>query len=332
MKKVAIIGTGFSGLSLAYHLLKLGADVTLFDGKGIGGGASGIASGLLHPYPGERAFLSWKGQEGLQETRDLLKLVGNHVFKETGILRLAVTERQRKAFEERAKEQEDCEWWDEERCHDFLKGSHYLPGLFIRSGITVHARSYLEGLWKKCAELGGIFQKREVQLLDLSEFEVIALAAGGGIRRFREAKKLGIKWNKGQILLCKKPFYMKEEVSVIGKGYLAMGAEENRCFLGSTYEHEYVTESPCMGTATDLIFGQISQFLPSYASFEVEGCHAEIRVANKKGYHPLVGKLEEGLYVMTGMGSRGLLYHAYLGKRLAASIMKDSALPQEVAL
>lgn len=49
---IAIIGAGFSGLALAYFLLQSSAHVTLFDAVGIGGGASGIATGLLHPYPG----------------------------------------------------------------------------------------------------------------------------------------------------------------------------------------------------------------------------------------------------------------------------------------
>jgi len=333
MKKIAIVGAGFSGLALCYHLLQEGGGaVTLFDGKGIGGGASGIASGLLHPYPGENARLSWMGEEGMAETRALLKLVGKGAYKETGILRLALSEKQEEAFKNRAEEREDVEWWDFERCHDFVKGSHYLPGIFIRSGITVHAKRYLKGLWRVCEALGAQLEKRNVFLEDLQGFDQVVLASGGGIRAFAAGRDLGLKFNKGQILLCEKPSYWTEESSIIGKGYVALSEREDQCYLGSTYERDFMTEEPCLGTATDLIFKRIGQFIPSHSSFKVQGCFSEMRVSNPKRYHPLIGKIGEEVYVMTGMGSRGLLYHALLGKILAKAMMKGEEIPQEVAV
>ena len=115
MKKIAIIGGGFSGLALCYNLLKLGGNVIIFDGKGIGGGASGIASGLLHPYPGESTRLSWMGREGMKETKKLLQLVGKDVYKETGILKVAVTQKQERAFRRLEEKYSDVEWWEAER-------------------------------------------------------------------------------------------------------------------------------------------------------------------------------------------------------------------------
>lgn len=321
MKKIAVVGGGFAGLGLSYHLLKHGENVTLFDGKGIGGGASGIASGLLHPYPGESARLSWRGKEGIDETKRLLSLVGEDVYKESGILKIAVTPKQEKAFRKLASRYEDIEWWDADRCHDFIKGSHYLPGIFIKSGITVHAPLYLKGLWEVCESLGGQFEKRNVSLADLEAFDVVVLATGAGIRGFAAGEKLDLKFNKGQILVCQKPRYFENESSLIGKGYLALSKDEERCYLGSTYERDFATEKPCMGTATDLIFKQIGQFIPSYGSFKVEECLSQMRVVNAAGYHPIVKKLGEKLYVMTAMGSRGLLYHALLGKELAEEIV-----------
>lgn len=315
-----MVGGGFSGLGLAYHLLKLGGNVTLFDGKGIGGGASGIASGLLHPYPGESARLSWMGNEGMNATKSLLKLAGKTTYKENGILKIAVTPKQEKAFQKLVKRYDDVEWWEAERCHDFIKGSHYLPGIFIKSGITVHAALYLKGLWEVCQSLGGQHIQRNVSLADLKAFDSVILAAGAGIRKFAAREALDLKFNKGQVLVCHKPRYFKSETSLIGKGYLALSEDEDYCYLGSTYEREFETEKPCMGTATDLIFKQIGQFIPSYGSFEVSECLSQMRVVNRAGRHPIIKKLDEKLYVMTAMGSRGLLYHALLGKQLAEEV------------
>lgn len=330
MKKVAVVGGGFAGLAVAYHLLSTGSQVTLFDGKGVGGGASGVASGLLHPYPGECARLSWKGEEGLQMTRALLDVVGKEVYKGSGILRLALSDKQRRAFRQRAEEREDVDWWEAERCRAFLKGSHYLSGIFIRSGITVHASLYLKGLWRVCESLGGHLEKRNVSLDHLSGFDQVVLASGGGIRSFLPGMGLKLKFNKGQILVCQKPSYFQKEASVIGKGYVAHSSSNDECFVGSTYEHDFLSEEPCLGTANDLIFRQIGQFFPSYGSFKVKGCRSALRVANQKSYHPLIGKLDENLYVITGLGSRGLLYHSYLGKILVENMCNGKEIPEEV--
>ena len=324
MKKIAIIGAGFSGLGACYHLLRSGAQITLFDGKGVGGGASGIASGLLHPYPGEVARLSWKGEEALAETMKLLELVGPEVYKETGILKLALSEKQKVAFKLRAKEREDVEWWDAEKCHTFAPGTHYLPGIFIRSGITVHASLYLEGLCRICEEHGAHFEKKHVSLADLTAFDQVVIAAGGGIRTFEEEKDLDLKYNKGQILVCQRPSYMKKDVSISGKGYIAMSEQKKRCYLGSTYERGTLTEEPCLGTATDLILEQAGQYMADMSSFKVEGCLSGVRVVSRKSYHPIIKQLSEKLFVITAMGSRGLLYHSYMGKALTHLMAQEA--------
>lgn len=338
MSNIAIIGAGFSGLALCYHLLMEGQAVTVFDGKGIGGGASGIASGLMHPYPGESARLSWNGLEGMQASQKLLKLVseaqGEPVYKETGILRLALTEKQEGAFRKRAQDSADVEWWDEHRCKAYVKGSHYQPGIFIRSGITVHSSPYLEGLWQVCADMGARLIEKNVQPDELTSYDQVVIAAGGGIRQFKACEMLNVKFNKGQILACQRPHYFNLEKSLIGKGYVALSQHENLCYVGSTYEHDFITEQPCLGTASELIFSQIGQFLPAYSGFRVQECLSGMRVVHRKSYHPIAGRLDKRTWIITGMGSRGLLYHSYLGKKLAGALVKndDALLPKEVCL
>ena len=89
--KIAIIGAGFAGLAAAYYLSE-NFQVTLFDLKGIGGGASGISSGLLHPYPGEKGRRSWHAAKALEATRELLKVaedeLGRPVANYEGILKI----------------------------------------------------------------------------------------------------------------------------------------------------------------------------------------------------------------------------------------------------
>ena len=321
-QQIAVVGAGFSGLGVCYHLLSQGYSVTLFDKEGIG------ASGLLHPFPGEHARLSWKGREGMAATEDLLeisaKALGREVALREGILRLALTEKQRIAFQERADMHADVLWWGAEKCHRFTGGGTLLPGIFIQSGITVLTRDYLEGLTTACASLGGEVRLEKFTPEMRGAFDQVVWAIGGGIKGLPGAENLELRYNKGQVLECKKPSFLRGvRSSLIGKGYIALNQEDDRCIVGSTYERDYITEEPCPGDATDKIFSQVAQFIPGYGAFEVLGCRAKLRVTSRKGYQPLVGKLGEGVWVVTGMGSRGLLYHALMGEMLAKMILEE---------
>ena len=68
-------------------------DITIFDDLGIGGQASGIAAGLLHPYSGLHAKLNRFGMEGLKSTQELLEsaktALGADVLASSGMLRFS---------------------------------------------------------------------------------------------------------------------------------------------------------------------------------------------------------------------------------------------------
>jgi FAD dependent oxidoreductase len=63
-----------SGLATAYHLVRGGAAVTVFDEQPVGqGGASAVAAGMLHPLT-PRGKLIWKGAEGLAAANQLIEV------------------------------------------------------------------------------------------------------------------------------------------------------------------------------------------------------------------------------------------------------------------
>jgi glycine/D-amino acid oxidase-like deaminating enzyme len=49
-QKIAVVGAGIIGCSVAFELARRGADVTVFDGRRIGGGATQASAGILAPY------------------------------------------------------------------------------------------------------------------------------------------------------------------------------------------------------------------------------------------------------------------------------------------
>ncbi|KAL0903583.1 hypothetical protein M5K25_027973 [Dendrobium thyrsiflorum] len=75
--RYAILGAGFAGLSVAWHLLQQHSSkessmsIDIYVESGLGGGASGVSGGLLHPYS-PKGKLLWRGSESWNECLELL--------------------------------------------------------------------------------------------------------------------------------------------------------------------------------------------------------------------------------------------------------------------
>lgn len=293
---VAVLGAGFAGLACSYYACQKGAAVTLFDPNGIGGGASGVASGLLHPYPGEKARLSRDGMEAMEAAKELLSVAGNGTFVQDGIERYPVSDEQRKLFSEK-------EEWDGEK-------------LMFSDGITVFARPYLAQLFAAC---------RGIELVqatlcedEFSRFDHVIVAVGAGIRSFSFCDSLPLRFIKGQVLHCARPSFLKR--SLIAKGYIATTQDPNVCIVGSTYEHDFATDGVDIEEAKRQILPRIAMHVPFDEPLEVLCAEAGVRVANKHEYYPIAERIAENISVLTALGSRGLLYHAFLARKLVNNL------------
>lgn len=304
--KVAIVGAGLSGLALCYHLLEKGVQVDLFDPQGIG---EGICSGLLHPYPGEQMRRSWRADEGLKATGFLLEKADS--IPQLGILRFA----------------------DSFPPHPDLK--YVEKGvMMIMSGITVDIPDYLKKLWKVCEKKGATLYKKKVENTEtLVGYDKIVLAAGAGIVKFKESEQLKITLVKGQLLLCTLPRGMKPmTISVIAKGYVALGANSRRCIVGSTYEKEFSSLEPDLEKTRKELVEKLSPVFPFVAELTVNECRAGARVVRIGHYYPMVKKVSNTVWVCTAMGSRGLLYHAHAAELLSEALVTDdeNKIPMEM--
>ncbi|MBI2743725.1 MAG: FAD-binding oxidoreductase [Chlamydiales bacterium] len=311
--KIAIIGAGLCGLAVASALLdSQDVKIDLFDEKGIGGGASGVSCGLVHPYPGEEGKRSLMAMEALSLTRALLDRIPGSTVGLEGVVRVGrdeeETQRLRVAFS---------------RCEDIEESS---GSFLIKSGRTVNMPRYLEGLFRMSQERGAALHVKRVENLEeLKEYDQIVIAAGAGIKLFSECEPLKVQLIKGQLLTCHyDTSVINLQRSLIGKGYIGLGEGEGRCMLGATYERGYTSSLPDLEVAKQEILTRVGSFFPQVSLFEIDGCRAGIRVARKGHYLPIIRKLKERVWVCTAMGSRGLLYHAFAGKMLAKAILADS--------
>jgi len=175
--KVAVVGAGYAGLAVTWHLLQKNREVTVFDG---GEGASHVSTGLLHPCPGKKAIPTWRADEGMQAATELLEIATQNrpVFVRNGILR-TTSEGER---------------------------------LWIPEGITVFSRLYLEGLKKACTKAK--FERQWIQnLQQLDGFDAIVLTTGAETLQLVD---LPLKKTIGQCLICRWEKPLKESLLAYG--------------------------------------------------------------------------------------------------------------------
>ena len=324
MKKIAIAGGGLAGLSACWALLQYPAvSVTLFDPLGIGEGASGVSAGLLHPFPGKWGRKSWCADEGMQASRALIDRVeeelGRPVSDRRGILRLAITGQQVRDFTACVDPQ--VEWWPKERVRELIPEAAPVGGLWIPQGITVYSRLYLHGLWSLCQKKGARLEQREVS----SEgFDQVIMATGPLAAPLLSSP---VKITRGQTLICRWPQPLP--FSLLSQGHLTPTADPTLCQIGSTYEDPSTPLNPEEALA---LRDKIALFYPPARDFPVVETRVGFRVAREGGYRPFVLKIDPKTWVFAGLGSRGMLYHAWLGSALAEAVLGgyEALRPQEV--
>jgi glycine/D-amino acid oxidase-like deaminating enzyme len=344
--RIAILGAGFAGLGTALFLLlhsKGNVSIDLFDPQPIGGGVSGLSAGLLHPFTGRKAERVKKSGELLASTHTLLteaaKGAGKPIVLSKGIVRPAFTPQNIDAFKKTAeKYPEETKWWDQEKCHKEIPGllvGENAGALYIEEGLTLDVKEYLLGLWQMGLRFGLQFQQKVFLEEDFGKFDKIVFATGTSTKNFKPLSHLPIGAIKGQMLRLKWPEHIAPlSHSLMAEGYVVMDKEKKSCMVGATFERDFVDALPHQDVAHPLIMEKIKPFFPSLEKAPILECHAGIRAISLREHLPIVGKVLDKYWFITGLGAKGLLYHGYLADALARAILRDdpSFLPSDMRI
>jgi glycine/D-amino acid oxidase-like deaminating enzyme len=334
--EVAIIGAGFCGLAVAWHLINHDPSfpnlkVHLFDSKGIGQGASGIAAGLLHPFAGAHAKLNWRGQEGFQTTQDLLniasKALGHPVTANNqGILRLALNQEQEQDFQLCADRYPlDAQWLDASACQALAPGCVQAPGLWIKNGLTIYSSAYLQGLWRACAERGVKLEKRKIHALnELQNYDLTIVTAGAETLQLLELASLPLTLVKGQVLEFSWPRNRAPLACALNSHvYMLMTETRTSCLVGATYEKGHQKALVDLEIAEREILPKAYELFPPLKEASLLNCYAGMRAVAPQ-HRPIIEQLSSSQWILTGMGSKGLLYHALFAKELIENIWNQN--------
>jgi glycine/D-amino acid oxidase-like deaminating enzyme len=332
-KNIAIIGAGFTGLATAWHLLHRAPQlqITLFDSIGIGGGASGVSAGLMHPYAGAHAKLNWLGVEGMESSLNLIneseKAIGRSVADRQGLLRLALSNSQLSDFKNCSEKYSNVIWQTREQCllHHPCLAEH--PGIFIDSAVTVKSDLYMQGLWRACQKLGNIdlVISKITTLSELKNFDQIVVATGAYIKEIEELTKTAVTQVKGQVLILEWPKNIpKIEMSVNSQAYLVMN-DDKSCLVGATFEKNFDTHAPILELAVADLMPKVLAVMPALEKAKILTCRAGLR-ASTPDHKPLKMRVNDKCWILTGMGSKGLLYHSLFAEKLAHEMLSECIL------
>ncbi|MCP5470238.1 MAG: FAD-binding oxidoreductase [Chlamydiales bacterium] len=342
--KIAVLGAGFAGLAVTAHLVRYTrgrARIDLYDPEPIGSGPSGISLGLVNPYMGKKAARTWKGASCLAELHRLLSMasqsIKHPIVLSKGILRPASTEEQVKAFLDVAVSDRRVEWWPREASIQAVHGLHLPVGggaLYIKEGFTMDVQHYLQGLFRAVTAHGVVFKTiRGISRQDMDKCDRIIVCLGANSLGFPELKSLPMSPVKGQILTLKWPQGTPPlPMSLVGEKQIVMSPNGLACSIGSTYEHNFGDLNAHKEQTAQELIPKITPFFPMLEKAEIIECRSGVR-ASSTSRKPLIGKVGEKMWFFTGLGSRGLLQHAWLGKRLARAIISDDLekhIPPEV--
>lgn len=322
--RIAIIGAGFSGLATTWHLQQKIAPmprITVFDSIGIGGGASGIAAGLMHPFAGAHSKLNWRGKEAYQATLKLLQIsenaLGRSVITQKGLLRMAISEEQQKNFFRCSQKYPELAWWNSEHCQTKMPGIALNSGMFIPEAITVDCALYLQGLWQACQQQGAeLCIQKIASLQELSAFDVVIVAAGAFSNVFPELAHITITPVKGQLLEIAWP---QLPFAVNSQAYMAFGQSAKSGFVGASYERDVESFEPDVEAAKKEIFPKAMELFPDIAHAKILDCRAGVR-ASMPGHLPVIKHVKPNVWLLSGMGSKGLLYHAFFAEQLSQAV------------
>ncbi len=340
---------------------KRGADsedirVTVFDPAGAGvGGATAAAAGLLHPFSPRVKRKVWHGKKAVPAVSLLVDAAQAHADKPLmrvcGLMRPALDERAKEDYEIASNRYPfEVKYWDPatvaERCPQ--AAANGAPAVFLPHAAVIDVPRYAAALAKACDATGRMTWRSEAvtDVLPLlqSDFDAVIVANGAGIRNLPGLTGFPVTPCRGQNVRYApmNDKAMQPAFPIISGKYIIPDVfGEGRGLLGgATFEYLDKSKSPVedfiRSHVTDVrqaageLDSHLKAMVPSLEYFwKPESAMSGIRALpprSKLGTVPIAGRLQgvpggKDVWVLTGLGSRGVLYHAYLGRCVAHAVV-----------
>lgn len=328
--KIAIIGGGLAGSSLAYALKQAGQEPVVYEaGSELASGASGNSVGLYNPR-----FCALRGAESDYYTAAFSLVLrtfgglGDIDWNPCGTLDLINDDKREKRFSQTVEN-----WgWDLEhmRIVDSAEASA-IAGVDLNYSALYLPQSGSVSPRKLCAAyMKGVdvHLNARVENLEDIDADVKILACGPAVKKF--APHLPITGVRGQLTDVKASELSQDVKCTICYGGYFSPARKGRHVVGSTFQR-WLDHSDILEEDDQDNIQKLADNIPGMEQgLEIIGQRASVR-ATSKDYFPIVGALcnggDDNLYVSTTHGSHGIL-----SSLMAAHLLTDMILERPLCL
>lgn len=327
IRRIAIIGAGFAGLSLAWQLRQQQKDpllkIDLFEDPKHPP-ASQIATGLLHYFHGIQARLPPLAQEAYDEAMNQLQKLGSFDLyaKPLTLVRPAHNRMQEAIFAKRSRQH------PKETEYKELPWNEHIKALWIHNAYLIDSPCYLKTLRLALEKQNVSFFSRAVFPEELEpSYDNVIIATGYASVQIPSLSLNEEHWRltRGQL----GHLSLKEEpmLALNGKTYLIpIFHEKNRWIFGSTFEQiSFQTpfeKKEFEAKARENLCQESQKLWPPLLISEETEWHIGYRLAGPN-HLPEIRRLGAKTYLFTGLGSKGLLYAAFMAKQLSSHLLDD---------
>ncbi|WP_246942965.1 NAD(P)/FAD-dependent oxidoreductase [Bacillus pinisoli] len=349
MSKYIVVGAGVLGASAAFHLARMGADVTIVD-RDDRGQATAAAAGIVCPWLSQRRNKAWyqlvkNGARYYPELIQQLEEIGetNTGYKQVGALSIHTDQEKLEKIVERAriKREEAPEIGEislltpSETKRLFPPLSEEYSSVFVSGGARVNGRALRDALLNGAKKLGATYLSGDAVLstengkitgVKIGEqtisSEKVLIAAGAWARELLTplGVNLEITYQKAQIIHLEWQNQNTGQWPVImpPNDQYMLAFEEGRIVIGATHEDD-------TGLDTRVTAGGMNEILEKALAVAPGLAHCtylETRVGFRPftpGFLPIIGDVPDvkGLLVANGLGASGLTSGPFLGAELA---------------
>ncbi|MBL7977557.1 MAG: FAD-binding oxidoreductase [Bacteroidetes Order II. Incertae sedis bacterium] len=340
-----ILGAGLAGAFAAWELQKH-FQVLVIDGPSVLGRGSGVSGGLINPMMAQKGRGVWEAETALNAFRRIADEahVPSHIVRMDGLFRPAQKPEQANWFMSSVETSPHLGLWYDKMVlkaqFRMLNAPH--GGIWVHSGGTVkinHLAKWLVSEAKvdqQCVHITAIDEEPtgvRIETQDGNAFfaKKCLTCLGNGLLNFTPFKYLDLHPVKGQVEKTEPSHLPSDIPSLSGGMYVA--AFEDQWVAGSSFRHHYEDLNPSHSDRSQILSG-VRSMVPAFPTEIQSVSEVGIRITIPRTRLPMVGPVTEkgNLWVLTGLGSKGLLMAPYLAENLAYWLQNPHLIPAQLTV
>ena len=299
--RVAVIGAGAIGLSIAWRLLQRGARVDVYERDSVGRGATWASAGLLAATAGHGgpagSPLDAAEAASLGAAFDAWRAAGDEAQRWLG--------------------------HDEVAAREPALADTVVAARFCPDDRQVDARRLVAALAEAVRRAGGAIHEHADVDVDALDADVVVLAAGAWSAHVRGAPPVPVRPLKGQMIALQMTEPVLRHVVFAPDAYL-VPRDSGRLLVGATVE-ERGYDVTVTDDAVRALREAAARAVPGLADAPLLDAWAGLRPATPDGA-PIFDRVADGLIVAAGHGRNGILLTPITAEVIAALAL-DGAVP-----